>query len=69
MMYTHTHTHSHTLAIKQQYQQFYDLGAANLHMEILEVGSMGGDMAYDRGYIQVLNSDQNIMINGKYVRS
>ena len=38
-------------------------------MEILEVGPMGGDMAYDRGYVQVLNSDQNIMINGKYVGS
>ena len=36
-------------------------------MEILEVGPMGGDnsMAYDRGYVQVLNAERNVMINGK----
>ena len=36
-------------------------------MNIQEVGPMDGDMAYDRGYIQVLNAEQNVMINGKYV--
>ena len=34
-------------------------------MEIMEVGPMCGDMAYDRGYVQVLNADNNVMINGK----
>ena len=41
------------------------MGAASIHMEISEVGPMGGDMAYDRGYVQVLNADDNMMINGK----
>ena len=58
---------THLAGIKQQYQKFYDLGAADLHMEIEEVGAMGGDnnMAYDRGYVQVLNAQHNVMINGK----
>lgn len=37
-------------------------------MEIKEVGPMGGDntdMAFDRGYVQVLNAQHNVMINGK----
>ena len=44
------------------------MGAVDLHMEIEEVGPMGGDdtsMAYDRGYVQVLNAQHNVMINGK----
>ena len=55
------------IGIKQQYQKFHDLGAVDLHIEIEEVGPMGGDnnMAYDRGYVQVLNAQHNIMINGK----
>ena len=41
-------------------------------MEIVEVGPMGGDntdMAYDRGYVQVLNAQHDVIVNGKYVRS
>ena len=70
-IYTNVRTiHTHlitTLGIKQQYQKFYDLGAVDLHIEIEEVGPMGGDnnMAYDRGYVQVLNAKRNVMINGK----
>lgn len=43
------------------------MGAEDLHMEIEEVGPMGGDneMAYDRGHVQVLNAQHNVMINGK----
>ena len=44
------------------------MGAAEIHMEIEEVGPMGGDdtsAAYDRGYVQVLNAQHNVMINGK----
>ena len=44
------------------------MGAASIRMEISEVGPLGGksgDMAYDRGYVQVLNTDDNMMINGK----
>jgi hypothetical protein len=38
-------------------------------MEILEVGPMGGDSntAYDRGYVQILNAQHDVMIDGKYV--
>ena len=68
--YTHLYLYTCTvtsIGIKQQYQKFHDLGAVDLHMEIEEVGPMGGDnnMAYDRGYIQVLNAQHNVMINGK----
>ena len=58
-------------AIKQRYQKFFDSGAASICMEIVEVGPMGGDnnMAYDRGYVQVLNAQQDVIIDGKYVRS
>ena len=54
--------------IKQQYQKLYDSGAAEIHMEIEDVGPIGGDdtcMAYDRGYVQVFNTQHSIMINGK----
>jgi hypothetical protein len=56
------------VGILQQYHKFHDMGAEELHMEISEVGPMGtGDniMAYDRGYVQVLNAQHNVMINGK----
>ena len=68
--YTHLYLCTCTvtsIGIKQQYQKFHDLGAVDLHIEIEEVGPMGGDnnMAYDRGYVQVLNAQHNVMINGK----
>jgi hypothetical protein len=56
------------VGILQQYHTFHDMGAEELRMEISEVGPMGaGDnnMAYDRGYVQVLNAQHNVMINGK----
>ena len=59
-------------AIKQRYQKFFDSGAVSIRMEIVEVGPMGGDntdMAYDRGYVQVLNAQHDVIVNGKYVRS
>ena len=67
---THIHSTSclHTFAaIKQRYQKFFDSGAAYIHMEILEVGPMGGDnnTAYDRGYVQVLNAQCDVMVDGK----
>ena len=36
-------------------------------MEIVEVGPMGGDnnTAYDRGYVQVLNAEGDVVIDGK----
>lgn len=58
----------HTLiAIKQRYQKFFDSGAAYIQMEIKEVGPMGGDIntAYDRGYVQVLNAQRDVIIDGK----
>ena len=68
--YTHLRLpmHEHTnVGIKQQYQKFFDSGAAYMHAEIVEVGPMGRDnnMAYDRGYVQILNDQRDVMINGK----
>ena len=64
MMCIHHTSHA---AIKQQYQKFFDSGAAFIHMEIVEVGPIGGDnnTAYDRGYVQVLNAERDVMIDGK----